>query len=552
MLERFRHLHFGWIYFIAALFAVMYLFLLNNTAHPDLWGHFSFGALFEANGQFPYRDVFSYTAPHQMVYDHEWGAGMIFYGLTKNAGSSSLFWLQLVLYGCALGIPLSLALKQLPSKSNPLKELLFALFFPLLALLMCTLYMPTLWAHNFTFFFLAILFLLLEQWRLSGKKRFIVGLPLLFLLWVNTHGGFIVGFFVLGIYFMEALIHRTTAPRKSLSAKCLILIAFLCFITILLTPYGVNYIKHIWTFWFLDRSDIVDWDSVFSNRLPPFQPFYGIFYTVCFLFWSISSFLSWKNQGFKTFPRVFLLILATGLEGLLHYKLVPIFVITVLGVGFQLSFPKTLWSSVKAVGVNRKRFRAIAYYLTPLALLISASYMVFMFCITKPQPFSVHVSDQRGMGYPIGAVNYLKEHHVQGNLWSTFVWGEFLYWNLYPNMKVAMDGRFEVLYPLSVFQDFMRFATPPHDLEIPLKYGTTHLLVPNNRTVNKVFFDKIEHSPRWHKQYQDTNAVLYSATSIIDVTRLVPKEKSFETGGSPLTVDDFFRNIPLEKFEVKK
>ncbi len=554
MLERLRHLHFGWLYFASILVTVIYLFLLNNTAHPDLWGRMAVGALYEYNdGTFPHHDVFSYTAPNSLDFNHEWGAGMLYYWLVKIGGSASLFWLQVVLYSATLAMALRLILKAFKASTAEAlkaKEMGFIIFFPVLSFLMCSLYFLTLWTHDFTFFFYILFLSILEHCRSTKRHRLLLILPLLLLVWVNFHGGFIVGFFLIGIYLLRAFALRDKNMLKMLGVSLA-----LCGIATLITPYGMDYLRHMWEFWCLDRTGVSDWAWVFSNKLPPFQPFYGLFYSVSLLFWVAIALYDWKKQGLKQFPWPLILILATGYEGFIHYKLVPLFCLTVLGVGFQLSFPSLSKLLLKCSSVPegfKQRLHVITSYLMPLALLIASGYMVITLSLSRPHPFAVQVSDHRGMGYPIGAVNYLKRNQIQGNLWSTFIWGEFLYWNLYPDMKVAMDGRFETVYPMSFYKEFMDFATPPHDLSIPLKYGTTHLLVPNNDVVNAEFFEAIKKTSLWHEVYRDPNAVLYSAKALtLNETSEVHTEKSL-----PLTVDDFFQDFqrfksPLINFTPK-
>ena len=52
--------------------------------------------------------------------------------------------------------------------------------------------------------------------RVEQKKQWLWALPLLMLVWVNMHGGFLVGFVLLGVFFL-ALFGAGSPPRRSVS-----------------------------------------------------------------------------------------------------------------------------------------------------------------------------------------------------------------------------------------------------------------------------------------------------------------------------------------------
>jgi hypothetical protein len=53
--------------------------------------------------------------------------------------------------------------------------------------------------------------------------------------------------------------------------------------------------------------------------------------------------------------------------------------------------------------------------------------------------------------YPEGAVKFLKENRVPGNMFNPYVWGGYLLWSLYPDYKIFIDGR--GLIPEVFFQE---------------------------------------------------------------------------------------------------
>ena len=69
-------------------------------------------------------------------------------------------------------------------------------------------------------------------------------------------------------------------------------------------------------------------------------------------------------------------------------------------------------------------------------------------------PPTKHYSDAY---YPIGAVEYLKENRFSGNLMTPFHIGSYVSWEMYPDVKVSLDGRYEVAYQENIMPDHKLF-----------------------------------------------------------------------------------------------
>ena len=94
----------------------------------------------------------------------------------------------------------------------------------------------------------------------------------------------------------------------------------------------------------------------------------------------------------------------------------------------------------------------------------------------------------------------------QGNLWTPFAWGEFLYWALYPKVLISMDGRYETLYSAAVFDANYRFYHPPYAIEEADRYPTHYVLA---ETRMPELTRKLASSGRWHEIYRDSQVVLF-------------------------------------------
>jgi hypothetical protein len=72
-----------------------------------------------------------------------------------------------------------------------------------------------------------------------------------------------------------------------------------------------------------------------------------------------------------------------------------------------------------------------------------------------PDQWKIRPSDDP---LPHQSVAFLKENGLKGNLWVPLHWGGYALFHLYPALKVSIDGRWGMLYPLPVMADNMTFA----------------------------------------------------------------------------------------------
>ena len=112
-----------------------------------------------------------------------------------------------------------------------------------------------------------------------------------------------------------------------------------------------------------------------------------------------------------------------------------------------------------------------------------------------------------GSLYPVGAVNFLKESQFEGNLMTPFGMGAFVSWNLYPEVKVSIDSRYEAAYPPGAVEASFDFYDAKAGWQQTLdSHGTDAVLIPHHSAV-RTEFDSIN---GWHLQYSDPIFSIYS------------------------------------------
>jgi hypothetical protein len=109
--------------------------------------------------------------------------------------------------------------------------------------------------------------------------------------------------------------------------------------------------------------------------------------------------------------------------------------------------------------------------------------------------------------YPAGAVAFIENHHLRGNLLCDFNWGEYLIWHLWPGSKVFIDGRYDTVYPEKVFDDYLTFYfNRPGAGEVLKRYPHDFVLIP----INCKAYLLMNASRRWKLVYHDADAALFA------------------------------------------
>ncbi|MGH6631568.1 MAG: hypothetical protein ACREB3_17705, partial [Burkholderiales bacterium] len=211
-------------------------------------------------------DVFSHTRYGQPVISKDWLSEIIFAGAGRVAG---LYGIAVV---AALVIATTFALlhRQLLREGN---ELLVSTILTLLAAWAAS----THWLarpHVFSFLLALLWNGALRSFDRDGRtKKLAVTLGVLMLLWVNLHGAFLAGLFILGAYWLGAVIEftRVTDQQAIVAARqrigALTAVGLLCGLVSLLNPSGFK--LHLHTLQFLQSEYLTGWLNEYTS--PNFQ-----------------------------------------------------------------------------------------------------------------------------------------------------------------------------------------------------------------------------------------------------------------------------------------
>lgn len=364
-------------------------------ADPDLWGHLRFGLDAIRDRGLTSVDPYSFTSDLPWI-NHEWLSETAMGAAYLAAGFPGLLGLKIALVVSALGL-LAWHARQ---AATPAKWWILAATAVFSAPVTMTL-RPQLW----TVLFLAVI-TTTTGW---STRRLAVLWPLVFVLWANTHGGWIVGLGVVGAWIVGTALDTRSLRRVWPLAGIL----SLCVAATLVTPYGLDLWRFIGETVGVDRHDITEWRPIWMEGA-----------TV------------WLGS---------LVIVAVLLRNAC-WSWAAVLPVVMLAVGSaKVGRLGGLWVVV-AVGLLLPRWRAAVVLfrfppaLTAMIALVSLLPSAFILASQRGGCLPIHgwrQPDTEAAGALLGA---------SGRLMVPFEWGEFAIWHFGPRLKVSFDGRRETVY----------------------------------------------------------------------------------------------------------
>jgi hypothetical protein len=490
---------------LACMAAMFLLHLCRMTfADPDLWHEMALARETLAEGRVPADDRFAFTPTVSPSVHHEWGTGMLLYGVFSALGPGGIMALK---YALSLGI-MGVCLVTAARRGATLP--LLALLFPLVIMAGVIGY-TTLRAQVFTLFFLALLLRWFDADRRGGRAWMVLCIPM-FLVWLNLHAGFVLGLALLAVHGFEMLLRR-----RPWAHLLLLTVALAALVAV--NPYGLAYYGYLSHALLMDRGQITEWWPLW--RVEP-----GLFHA--YLASLVLLAYCGKCLGWRRLEGL-LVLLVTAYAAARHARHLSIYLVAWLSYvpGYMQPTPLGQWVQQ----LWQRRRPAIVAAASLLAVVCLARAMVL-----EPWRLRVPVDEADGWAglpvYPAGAVAYLRGADFRGNLMTPFITGGYCIWELYPQVKVSLDGRYEVAYQPGVFEDHVTlYEAQPGWRDILRKYAGDMLLVP----VGGPLAAQLGSENDWQRVYADPAYELYAprpATNRVSAHRSASRETSDRTAGA--------------------
>ncbi|MEW6071332.1 MAG: hypothetical protein AB1726_01890 [Planctomycetota bacterium] len=418
-------------------------------ADPDLWHEMALAREALRIGRLPLDDPFAFTPTVHPAVHHEWGTGFLLYFVATRAGSAGLLALT---YAVAIAIGVAgVAAARRAGAGLPVLCSLAPI-----PLLLVQIGFSALRAQMLTLLFTAVLLAFLAADR-RGRRGWVLPWLALHVLWVNLHGGFVVGLGFLWLHILEQRARR--APCRHLLAAGLAAPLFA-----LVNPYGPRYLSYLARALLLDRSLIPEWAPVWHAFLPLVAVYaFSLF---------VAGYAAWR-AGPARLPGL-PLVAATAAAALLHQHHLSIYAVTWLALVPAHLQGTALGGALERLWGRRPRLTAGFW-----GALGAAGLATLPLASPLRLELPANPGDHRLLLYPVGAVEHLAAAGFRGNLVTPFAAGAFVAWKLHPAVRISLDGRYEVAFPPGAIEEHHTlYAAAPGWREILACLAPDAVLVP--------------------------------------------------------------------------
>lgn len=479
-----------------ALFSAVVCTYAMRQADPDLWGHLAYGRLFLAQGTPTVQDPFAYTSSGFQWVAFEYLAQILLWAAYRSFGPLGLIALKCLVGGVTLYL-LYVAIRATTDD--------IAVYAPVFVLCASTIarfftFRPQL----FTFLFFSLFVALVVRF-LTCRQTALWILPVAMLVWANLHGGFFAGFAVLGLaVFLRVCENVTDGWRNLRTAMAgtgpLWITTAACILATFVNPWG-------WRLWLYVLTEVFHGTNrhLIAEWRPPSlggDTWSMLALTLMTVILMVVGWIAERVVRKKPGPRPLYWVASCAPAIVLGYTSVRHIPLVAIWAGPVIAL---IGSRIKQAPSAVAGFRLVWFGLSTFAYV--AIFLTLTFVAMRPRPTITIAGAILGSRHPCRAAAFLRRNHLMGNVYAPLWWGSYLTWELYPSVRVSMDGRNISLFPDDMIVENLNFysAVGSHaDLAAPLRYKTDMLLVPSDTPVLPLLLQ----DARWYKAYVDSDSVL--------------------------------------------
>lgn len=429
---------------LGALIAIFYLLFLAHRIDltiADLGRHLQNGRILWERGLIPATNFYSSTAPDLPVVNHHWASGFLFFLAWKAGGFAAVHLLFIVISVATFAIFFSIA----SAAAGPgTAALVSVLTLPLLA------ERTEIRPEAFSYLFIAVFFLLLLRNLETGfpsglgnpvskSGRLLMILPLLEILWVNTHIYFFLGPVLIAIFLVARLCSRPL-DRDGIKALAYTLLAAIAATAI--NPFGVSGALAPLTIFQNYGYRIAENQPVWFVETLMQNPNFTIFKVLFILLAASFAARRWRakdRSAGAALALIGMMVSAMAWLATRNFALFGFFFLPLTAANVA-----TRWQSWLAA---RRAAIAVSSGILILLLITPALFGQWQRYFPYWKEFGLGL--ERGNG---GAAEFFLAHDIRGPVFNNYDIGGYLIWHLFPRERVFVDNRPEA-YPEEFFRE---------------------------------------------------------------------------------------------------
>ena len=466
----------------------------GRFADPDLWGHVRFGQGVLNTWHLTRHDPYSYSAARHVWNDHEWLSELV---LAFSYGALGVAGLKLMKFCCTAATIVLLALNEAETAASPTLQF-SVLIVSAVALGPELQFRPQL----FTFIFLSATLWMLTRDNYGRRAHLWLIVPIM-VLWVNLHGGFFIGLVTLAVYATVATIGDLYGGGGWNHGVRLVALTICAAVATLATPYG-------FTNWYavmhtlhnpITRNLVLEWQPLLRvMRLDAHSGHSGLaLYLIVLGVMAAFAITVALTPRRHDLPLVAIAVVMTA-AAFVSVRNMALAIIAINGplTDHAALVAERMRTSRAATDVrSRRRISWLTNQVVLTAIAVALMAHTGLFSKRLPE----------GIAYPAGAVAFMKDHDLHGNLLADFNWGEYLIFHMAPESKVFIDSRYDLVYPQKIIQDYATFYSgfPAANVVID-SYPHEFVLIPPDCAVYPVMTARTD----WKLVYRDQNAAVFA------------------------------------------
>lgn len=359
----------------------------------------------------------------------------------------------------------------------------------------------------------------------TGRRRLWL-LPVLMLVWVNVHGGFLVGFVLLAIYWLSAVWYAGKQKeakfdeflarlRWQARARRLAAVGLAAGVASLVNPYGWKLHEHIYRY--LSNRFLMEHIDEFQS-----PNFHGVAQR-CFALLVLAAMVALAARARAVRMSEGLVILFALYSGLYASRNIPVSsLLLALVIGPLLSGASTNLAG-RLTSFRRLGDRVAAF--TERTGTVDSSLLGHLWAIAAAIFLGVIAAHGGKLGasrlmdahfdgkrFPVAAVDFLDRKTAEERtdderdpVTVPDYWGGYLIYRLYPRTLVTVDDRHD-LYGEEFFKSYLKMVhvEPGWDGLLD-RYQARCVLVPKGSALANI----LEQTPPWKRVYADEVAVIF-------------------------------------------
>lgn len=471
-----------WCTFHVALAAlvgtVVYFFCGKSIADPDIWWHMNNAQILLQQHHWIRFDSYSYTVTGIPWVNSEWLAEVFYYVAWMIGGLKGVFLLYL-----GMAEVVMLGLFYLSYKVSGSIKAAFLVDCVAVALAVVN-FGP----RTILFGWACMVIMLFILWRFETYGRApLWTLPIVFCLWANLHGSWLIGFVVFGIIYAAGLLQgnwgnieatRWTATQlRKLSITGLAIIG-----SIFINPYGYKLVIYPFDLAYrqkLNVAHIQEWASIDFHEVRGKIVFLVLMTILFFAFrakekWRISEVVLIAFALYTSFTYVRFLFLAAIL-------LAPII-------------------SRKMIFIPPYKREAEKSWLNAAVVVSLIVMMIWRL------PSNKVLAQDVASKFPTEAIHYLQQHPGKRVL-NHYMWGGYMIWSK-PSVPTFIDSRTDIFEYRGVLKDYLDIMQMKASLDVMDRYKIDLVFFPAKDPVTYL----LRNSPKWHIVYEDKVSCIFERT----------------------------------------